>query len=258
MRIVALATHQAASRLRMALTASDILLAAGDARQFRCAMERHSDAMAVISPHLLDMGEMEQVTTFLRDSGQPFLVYSHPACRSARTIVQLLNAGASGVIVEDSDEWPVLCRAILERMPFSTPATELLRRIGERIAGLPADIAMSAISAFASSRRGVDVPKRIASGLGRTRRTMDRWMVRVGLSSLSTVLNIARFVRTLPSLRPRAETRQRVALNGGYGSAGVLQRHCLAVTGLSLAAVEEASDVEIILQRMASRMLDNR
>jgi len=128
--------------------------------------------------------------------------------------------------------------------------TELLR---PTIASLTPALRLP-IENLASHAYGANSPDELAARCDRTRRSIDRALIRVGIKSATQLVNSARIVRGFGALRNPFVSLSRVCAYLGLASPRSLESQCITVTGGDIAMLRRMSDGAELSARIAERL----
>ena len=160
----------------------------------------------------------------------PVVGYVAVTAAAIRATHALTKLGASEVLIRGMDDGPAALSATLRSVVASTAANRLLRVANEAMTALPAPVARGVAEAFEHPERFHSVSQ-LAQASESTRRSLDRWLARVGMAPARTLLACAR-VHAAFNLLATGHVRVRSAASQlGYPSTRALSRELHALTG---------------------------
>jgi AraC-like DNA-binding protein len=160
----------------------------------------------------------------------PVVVYTTLSPEITQSLVKLARVGLHTVVLRGFDDEALRFRALLERLPEYEMSERLLVMLRGPLGQVPATLRRAIVRCVRSPHEFQDVSDLVrASGV--TRRTFDRWMGIVGVSSKSLV-RIARAVRAYHLMRDPGYRLTDVARKVGYPDTRLFARHVQQVTGM--------------------------
>jgi hypothetical protein len=144
---------------------------------------------------------------------------------SATRVLALARRRAVRVVLRGVEDESRLLGQALRATPdvLGVPA-QLLSRLAPRITRLPLGLQVQVLACFGSDA----IPRWVGPvhrGAGIGRRTLDRWMVRIGIWSATTLLDVARLARAWELTVEHAMPIADVTAGLGYRRARILVEH---------------------------------
>ena len=216
--------------------------------------ERRVDVV-VLEPAPLRDDELRTLVELLeRHPAIPVVVYTVVTTTSMRATVALALAGARQVVLKGFDDTPRRFRALLEELGDAAWRSELWPWVAERVAHTPARIEGAVERLFRYPHRYVDVADLVrASGL--TRRTIERWLGRVGIGSAKMLVLSARVERAHHLLRHSAASVGEIATRLGFPSARLFARQVRLATGCPPTALRHALTSAELREALTERLV---
>jgi AraC-like DNA-binding protein len=131
-----------------------------------------------------------------------------------------LNAARRGiveVVFSDMDDTGVLLAAHLNALVTPTARAGLLHRLAMSLQGLPPPLRVRTLGLFGAARPEVAV-SRFSFGARMSRRTVERWIARVGLTGCGTLLRCVRLSHIWEGLQRGESEHAAIAVDAGYDS----------------------------------------
>jgi AraC-like DNA-binding protein len=160
----------------------------------------------------------------------PVVGYVAVTAAAIRATHALTKLGASDVLIRGMDDGPAALSATLRSVVASTAANQFLRVANHAMAALPAVVARGVEQAFEHPERFHSVSQ-LAQASASTRRSLDRWLARVGMAPARTLLACARAHAAFNLLATGHVRVAATASQLGYPSTRALSRELHAVTG---------------------------
>jgi hypothetical protein len=203
------------------------------------------DAIIIDPEMVLDI-ELSELINQLSNCSHPLIIYTALSHVSASMIAALSAHCLAGVILRDYDDSPDLLRNALTRLPIEFYGVQILERIAENVDCLPASLRRATTAAFCSAKL-IRSPVEYAHLSGFSRRSVDRWLHRVGLRQAKRIVSAAQFLRALPLIQSPRIPFSAITRAAGYSSVRTLAHHAIALTGSELANLRtNANRVDII------------
>jgi AraC-like DNA-binding protein len=206
----------------------------------------------VIDPTRLDATQLEAATVLLRETPRPTVI--HPPLTPEGVHVGLaLARDAGGVLVYQSPEqdFEFLVNTILAAAhPADTGV--VLGALMPRLALLPSGLRDAVVAMF-TSEPGLESPDALARRAAMSRRSLDRWLERAGITSARLLVGAPKLLRALRLLRETTLSLRRIARICGYTSARRFKDQAVALTQLAPAELRQRTvPVADVLERIAS------
>jgi AraC-like DNA-binding protein len=209
--------------------------------------------VAVVDPR--DGAEMrfDQVRDLLqRFPSLPLVVYTTLSPAVTQGLVRLAGYGLRTVVLRGFDDDARRFRSLLERLPEYELSERLLALLQGPLAEVPLALRRVIVHCVRAPHEFQDVND-LANATGVTRRTFDRWMSMVGVSSKSLV-KIARAVRAYHLMRDPGYRLADIARKVGYQETRLFARHVRQVTGLVPSSLRRRMEPDEFLVMLGERL----
>lgn len=182
----------------------------------------------------------------------PLVVYTVLSPDVTQGLVELAASGLRTVVLRGFDDDAERFRSLLERLPEYELSDQLIAMLRQPLTRVPASMRRVLVRCIRSPHEFQDVND-LARATGMTRRTFDRWMAMVGVSSKSLV-KIARAVRAYHLMRDPGYRLADVARKVGYQEGRLFTRHVRQVTGLLPSSLRLRLEPEEFMTRLGERL----
>lgn len=221
-------------------------------------LEASSAVCVVLDPTRLDGEQLDAVAALLRAAPRPAVI--HPPLTSDGVRLGLaLARDVGGVLVFQSveEDFELLVHNILSAVhPSDTGA--VLGALMPRLAQLPAGL-RDAIVAMFTTEPGLESPEALARRAAMSRRSVDRWLERAGITSTRLLVAAPRLLRAMRLLRDTSLSYSRIARTCGYTSARRFHDQALALTGETPTELRSGTvALADVLARIATTLQDPR
>ena len=233
MRILTFLPSEQLRRLHLAAGEHDHVDTASNSASFFGLAERGRWDFLVVDPEMVTENDLPALLCRLSESPQPIIIYTALTRISASAIARLSAHVLAGVVLRDHDDSPDLLRNFLARVPIEFFGAQMLERLGSSVDALPAPLRRATIAAFCSFSL-LRSTTEYATLSGLTRRSVDRWLRRVGLSPAKWIVATAQFLRAYPLIQSPQLPFAAVSRLSGYGSVRALRHNSLLLTGNEL------------------------
>jgi methylphosphotriester-DNA--protein-cysteine methyltransferase len=184
----------------------------------------------------------------------PVVGYVAVTAAAIRATHALTKLGASDVLIRGMDDAPAALSAALRSVVASTAANRLLRVASEAMAALPTAVARGVEQAFEHPERFHSVSQ-LAHASASTRRSLDRWLARVGMAPARTLLACARAHAAFNLLATRHVRVGAAAVQLGYPSTRALSRELHALTGHAARSIGTVLAPEEMVTLLQNRIM---
>lgn len=224
LRILALVPEDSLFALRSALDTDHVVAWLPDGPSLiRAASESGAEAV-VVDPSVVADAEWDELHASLTAMRAPLLLYARLTQPSVRRIVAASAAGPLEVILRSFEDDPLSLRGCVLRMNQPAPPARIMAHVANRLAGLPDPLQRAMVPLFCSG----SVPRwarEIAAAAACPRRSVDRWMGRVGLAGTAAVLDVARLSRVWVPIVDEHRDPAEVAVRVGFRRPRMLGSH---------------------------------
>jgi AraC-like DNA-binding protein len=202
--------------------------------------------IVVVDPREGTEVRTREVETLLRQfPSLPIVVYTTLSPEITQSLVQLAKVGLNTVVLRGFDDEALRFRALLERLPEYELSDRMLAMLKEPLDEVP-------VTLRRSPHEFQDVSDLVRAS-GFTRRTFDRWMTGMGVSSKSLV-RIARAVRAYHLMRDPGYRLTDIARKVGYPETRLFARHVQLVTGMVPSSLRRRLEPDAFMALIADRL----
>jgi AraC-like DNA-binding protein len=184
----------------------------------------------------------------------PVVAYVAVTACAMRSVLALVRLGVSEIVIRGVDDSADALAAAVRRVVAASASTILVSSVSTPLHSLPVPVAAAIQMAFHHPERLRTVTD-LAAAARTTRRSLDRWLARAGLSPARTVLSCARVNAAFHLL---ASGRIRVAQAAtllGYASSRSLTRELYAITGYRASAIQKELSYDALTAVIARRLV---
>jgi AraC-like DNA-binding protein len=202
------------------------------------APERLNDLASVVTP----------------PSAIPVVGYVSVTAAGMRAVQSLVRLGAAEIVIRGVDDATDALATVVHRAVAAGVAGRLMQCAGIPFEALPPRVAAALEIMFNRPDQLRSVGD-LALAAKTTRRSLDRWLARAGLSSARTLLSCARANAAFHLLTAGRVRRAEAASLLGYASPRSLTRELHAVTGYSASAIPAELSREAFVAVVGRRLL---
>jgi AraC-like DNA-binding protein len=160
----------------------------------------------------------------------PVIGYVSVTASAIRVVQALVRSGALEIVIRGVDDSRDALAGAIHRAVATCGWGGVVNAVEAPLRALPFPVATAIQTAFTHPER-VRAVSDLATAAGMTRRSLDRWLARVGFSSARTVLSCARVNAAFHLLAGGSTRVAEAALLVGYPSSRSLTRELRAITG---------------------------
>ena len=182
----------------------------------------------------------------------PLVVYTTLSPEVTQSLVLLARVGLQTVVLRGFDDEALRFRALLERLPEYELSDRLLSMLREPLKDVPVTLRRAIVRCVRSPHEFQDVSDLVRAS-GFTRRTFDRWMGMVGVSSKS-IVRIARAVRAYHLMRDPGYRLTDIARKVGYPDTRLFARHVQQVTGMVPSSLRRRLEPDAFIALISERL----
>lgn len=233
LRLLACLPQEQVRRLRLACSKNDFISVVSNPRAFLDIARNGRWDVLIFDPDVATEKNLPEILHGLADSSQPLIIYTALTRVSASAIASLSAWSLAGVVLRDFDDSPEFFRNYLARAPIEFFGAQMVERLGSNVDALPTPLRRATIATFCSARI-VRSAAEYAGLSALTRRSVDRWLQRVGLSPAKWMVAAAQFLRAYPLILSPQLPFVAISRISGYGSVRALRHDGLVFTGREL------------------------
>lgn len=206
--------------------------------------------VAVIDPRADGKGGAVELQELLRRyPSLPAVLYTALTPESLKATVELAKGGVQHVVLRGFDDEPRRFRELLERQPAYALSDSIVERLALPLATVPMPLSRAIGQLFRAPHTFHGV-RDLADAAGMTRRSVDRWLDRVGLAPARTVVLGARLARAYYYMRDPGYLLEDVTKKLGYASHRLFARQVREVMGLTPSELRQRVEPEDFVMRL--------
>lgn len=220
-------------------------------------LDAPGDVCLVLDPTRLDSEQLENVAASLRATPRPVVIYTPLTPEGVQTGLGLArDVGGLVAFQATEEDFRLLVHNILS-VGHPADARFVLDHLAPRLELLPDRLRDAIVSMF-TMEAGVTSPQTLARHAATSRRSVDRWLERAGISSARLLVGAPKLLRALRLLSETRLPLRRIATACGYSSARRFHDQALALTGLAPLELRRANvSMGDVLLRVATALQDN-
>ena len=180
--------------------------------------------------------------------------YVSVTATSIRAVQALSRLGALEIVIRGVDDGPSALATAIRRAVTAHSANQLAASLGPCLAMLPPGVT-EALQLMLRSPDQLRSVSDLVIAAKTTRRSLDRWLARVGLAPARTLLACARANAAFHLLAAGRVGRSQAAALAGYSSARSLARELHAIVGCSPSAVTERLTTDAFTAALSRRLV---
>lgn len=231
-RYVGVLAPSAASRIQRLVASFGITIEVCDPEAFLGHLDDATATCAVIDPAQLAADELAEAVARLRVRPRPAIVYSTASPTSARDAAWIACETGAAVVFQSPDEdRSTVVRTFVSVTPPGD-AAELLAYLEPSLASLPLAVRSGVVAIFAADA-AVESANSLATRAGISRRSLDRWLARAGISSTRRLIAAPLVLRAARLLLETSLPIRTVAAVCGLRSTRRLNDYMQECTGLT-------------------------
>lgn len=254
MHVVARLSDYLLTQLRVALGHDHTLVPVSSWDDLSSAFHERVVDVAVLEPTPLNAEEFPALLRLLaRHPAVPVIVYTSVSPAAMRVTVELAHRGVHHVVFRGIDDAPARFRALMLGIAGATWRSALWPWVENRVAHTPEPLGRAVRELFHAPHDFSDVSD-LARASGLTRRTVERWLARVGISSPKLLVVSARVERGHHMLRSSSAGVATVASRLGYDSARLFARQVALSTGWSPSVLRAKVSRDELLTRLTTAL----
>ena len=251
MEVLARLSAPLAAQLNMALAGDHSLTVVEDWSALLIAIREHPVDLVVLDPRTsggLELGQARELLA--RHPTLPMVVYTTLAPDSMQATVMLAKLGVQHVVLRGFDDEPRRFRQMLSQLPAARLSHAVLQHVLPHLDDAPVLFVRAITRLFEAPQEFEDVDE-LAQASGMTRRSLDRWFERSGLTSARTMILVARLTRAKHYMADPGFLLEDIAKKLGYSSIRRFARQVRAATGMTPSTMRTAFTSEEFTRRMA-------
>ena len=254
MHVVARLSDYLLAQLRAALAREHTLHAVPNWGELYGVFRGSPVDVAVLEPAPVGPDELAPLLRLLASHpAVPVIVYTSVSPAAMRVTLELAQRGVHHVVFRGIDDAPSRFRALMQDLADSTWRSALFPWVAERVAHVPAPLERAVRELFNAPGQFADVTD-LARAAGLTRRTVERWLTRVGIASPKLLVVSARVERAHYIMRSTNLDVSAVARRVGYASPRLFARQVALVTGWPPTAFRYTVTADDLVRRLVAAL----
>jgi AraC-like DNA-binding protein len=254
MHVVARLSDYLLTQLRAALARDHTLVAVPTWGELADAIRARDVDVVVLEPTPLAPDELAPLLRLLASHpAMPVIVYTSVSPAAMRVTVELAQRGVHHVVFRGIDDAPGRFRALMQDLSDASWRSALLPWVDERVSRGPAPLERAVRELFHAPQRFADVPD-LAAAAGMTRRTVERWLTRLGITSPKLLVVSARVERAHHLMRSSSADVATVARRLGYASPRLFARQVALASGWPPTAFRYTVTADELFARLTSAL----
>ncbi len=181
--------------------------------------------------HLPDDGHQRMLAA-LQSLSISIVCISDGTRSSTMRFLQAARSGLGALLLYRADDGGVVLPHIAAAMPSEPPSAYLLRLLANPLLSLPGRVSGAIVDALAHPRVFADATG-VALAAGLSRRSVDRWLTRAGITSASRLICAARLAHFFTYASSGLVARNTAASASGFQSGSQLRRYSRLIVGTS-------------------------
>lgn len=245
---------RALQRIERALEMDDVSVIDCSPAELLRLLGEGGELCVVLDPTRLDDEQLATAAALLREHPHPVVIYPPLTPAGVRAGLGLAREAGGLVAFQATEEdFQLLVRNILS-VGHPSDARFVLDRLAPRLAQLPERL-RDAIVAMFTIESGASSPQALARRAALSRRSADRWLERVGITSARLLVAAPMLLRAFRLLRDTRLPMRRIARACGYSSARRFHDQAAALTGMTAVQLRATElPVTAILERIAAAL----
>jgi AraC-like DNA-binding protein len=249
-KVYTLLQADSVSRLTAAVGSIGSFIRTGDDAALLNAIHGVARATVVLDPVLVTELEPVDLAQRLEAVEAYVIVFTSLTPEGIRSALPFVRGGAAEVVLRGYDDDLTRLQHLLTGADRRTLAEQLLDALGPILAPLPPSLRDSIVAMF--TEEGVDSTKRLAGAAHMTRRSVDRWLARVGIVSARLLVAAPKVLRAFTYLRNSDVSVARAASKLGFASSRPLDQHCRALLGIEAAELRTGLTTDQLVTRLVN------
>ena len=252
MEVLARLSAPLAAQLQIALAGEHSLTFVDGWGALLLAIRERPVDLVVLDPRTVGGLELGQARELLATHPTlPVVIYTTVAADSMQATVMLAKLGVQHVVLRGFDDEPRRFRQMIDQLPATRLSNSVLNCVLPHIQDAPILFVRAITRLFEAPQEFVDVDE-LARMSGMTRRSLDRWFYRSGLTSARTMILVARLTRAKHYMGDPGFLLEDIAKKLGYSSIRRFARQVRAATGMTPSTMRSSFSTEEFTTRMAA------
>lgn len=208
-----------------------------------------SGATIFVEPDLLDAPKIFELCEWFHEGDHSVVIYARLSSAALQMAVRMGAYTRAPCLVYDVNDDSSAIRRVLLTLPSPSATAGLLRMLEPRCRVAPPRL-RRAIVAMVMRSDGADCPAELAARSQMSRRNVDRWCCRLGITSARMLVAAARIARAYDVLSDPVFVVPELAAAFRLSTATTLDSQCIAVTGLAIKELRAEPSLKNVLIRM--------
>lgn len=259
MNFLALLLPVALERVRRAVRADASIARATSVRGLLNAISGTEEQVLIIDPGLLTQSDVQEFIAACNGQ-QTIIAYSSVSPESmANSILLARSTNVQFTFAGVHDEPTLLARSLM-LVPHAALGAHVVKGLADSFSIIPDQLSETIRSMLLNG--GPTSPSALAAAAWMTRRSLDRWIHRAGITSSRLLVGAAQFIRAYRPLVASTKPLTKLAALLGYSSFRTLEKQTRELTGLTAMTLrtrhptQEWLGAEIVSHLLLSRCGD--
>lgn len=237
-RYVALLTSDSTRRLQRLVRPFGFAIEACRPETWLDALNGPAQVCAIVDPAQLAPAQLAVAISRLRHLPRPAVIYAQLSPEGVNDALSLTKETGAAVMFQSGDESTTQLVRTLVTVGPPTDAAMLLEQLTPALGKLPNNLQL-AISAMFAGDAAPQSPESLAGRAGLSRRSLDRWLGRAGLSSARLLTTAPLMLRAFRLLLETDLALRVIATVSGMRSTPRLRAGALQLVGLTPVQIRE-------------------
>jgi AraC-like DNA-binding protein len=251
MRVLSMLTPILHDRARCALLPADTLLARASAREFVGTVHRGWADVAIIEPTLVSGDALVPVSLGHAHLGAVLYILLTPA--HATAAIEFHRKLDVDIAIFGCNDDPASLAIVLARRSRRQKGSILLELLKPQISRLP-KIVQDGINALNERCTTINSVSTLSSYVGIARSTLARLLREAGICTPANLVVGLNLVRNFDILADPTISQRSAAALMGIGSIRSMNRHCVALVGLTPKQIRRGLQLETFAERVATAL----
>lgn len=254
MKVYTLLPSDAQARLTAALGSPAALVRASDEDGLVTHIGTTTRGTVVIDPKLVSPTRLSDIVERLMTLESYVVVYTSLTPDGIQASLPFLRANRADVVLRGYDDSLLRLQQLLRTSERLTAGERVIAGLERALVQLPSAL-KTAIGDMLTNEGAIDSTKRLAAAAHMTRRSLDRWMDKVGIASARLLVATPKVIRAFTDMRHSDLSVARMATRLGFSSSRPLEQHCWALLGVHANELRNGLTTDEVVSRVVERLL---